>query len=197
MRKLLFNIAIVVACVVNANTDSITTSRGLARIAPHAVRVQTAGNMGMVALGPTWLYGKNHQWETSILLGYTPKQHNAKSLTTLTLKEDFTPWSIGKNKVKFQPLSAGTYLNIALGNDFWDKQPKRYPKGYYWFSTRLRPNFYLGERLRINNPVKPFAAASIFYEISTCDYYLIQGVKNHWVTPDKYLTLSLGLQLEW
>lgn len=40
-------------------------------------------------------------------------------------------------------------------------------------------------------------SVSLFYELSTCDYYFIQKVKNSYITPDKWLTLSFGIQIEW
>ncbi|MBR5102115.1 MAG: hypothetical protein IK092_03220 [Muribaculaceae bacterium] len=201
MKRLIISITFVVACITvwgyHENDSTAIHHDFIEEITPHAARLQIAGNMGMVSAGPTWQYGKNKQWETSLLFGYTPKRHNSKSLKTITIKEDFTPWTIGRKKLRFQPLSTGLYVNVALGGDFWVSQPHRYPKGYYWFSTRLRPNFFLGERVKIDHPFGRLTSASFFYEFSICDFYFIQGVKNDWVTFDKYLALSLGVQIEW
>ena len=171
---------------------------------PKGVKLQFAGNMGMFSLGPTWIYGKNRQWETSLLFGFIPKHSSDKVRLTFTLKEDFVPWSIKLPRslswIEFKPLATGIYLNSVLSNEFWTSLPKKYPNGYYWFATRLRPNIYLGERLEFNIPESRRQLAKsicVFYEISTCDYYFVQRIHNKHFSPEKFLTLSFGLQFEW
>lgn len=171
---------------------------------PKGSKLQFAGNMGMLSTGPVWIYGKNRQWETSLLFGFIPKHSSDKARMTFTIKEDFVPWSIRLPKrlscVEFKPLATGIYLNTVLSGEFWTNLPKKYPNGYYWFATRLRPNIYLGERLEITIPERRrfFAKSmSVFYEISTCDYYFIQKLHNKHFAPEKFLTLSFGLQIEW
>jgi hypothetical protein len=169
---------------------------------PKGGKLQYAGNMGMFSLGPTWIYGHSRQWESSLLFGIIPRHAGGHSKITMTIKEDYIPWTIHLKHygLDFQPLATGLYFNTVFSGHFWVKQPDRYPHGYYWFATRLRTNIYVGERLKINIPERRrfFAdSMSLFYEISTCDYYLIQRISNSYLTPDKYLTLSFGIQFEW
>ena len=159
--------------------------------------------MGLVSAGPSWIYGKRH-WETALMLGFVPKHQARRGMMTMTVKEDYIPWSIHVpvkgSIIDFQPLAAGIYFNTVFDHRFWNRQPSRYPKGYYWFSTRMRPNIYIGERIRLHIPKRQQrfgSAMSIFYEISACDFNIIQQVKNSYLSPDKYLTLSIGLQIEW
>ena len=124
------------------------------------------------------------------------------AVMTMTLKQDYIPWTVhvAGELVDFQPLAAGLYFNTAFSHKFWVHQPSRYPKGYYWFATRVRTNVYLGQRIRLNIPERKRwfgRSVSLFYELSTCDYYFIQKVKNSYITPDKWLTLSFGIQIEW
>lgn len=51
-----------------------------------------------------------------------------------------------KSDWSFEPLQCGLYLNTVFGHNFWTKQPTKYDSGYYPFSTRLRPNVFVGER---------------------------------------------------
>lgn len=172
------------------------------RLIPSGTRLQFAGNMGLLSGGVTWIYGRRH-WETSLLFGFVPKHSAKHAMATMTLKQDYIPWTVRLGRwpwLQFQPLAAGVYLNTVFSHKFWVHQPSRYPRGYYWFATRLRPNIYIGERLRLALPSgkRQFArAVSIFYEISTCDYAAIQRLHNSYITPDKWLTLSLGIQFEW
>lgn len=171
------------------------------RLIPQYGKVQFAGNMGLLSFGFGWDYGKNSQWETDILLGLVPHYSSKKAKMTFTLKENFTPWALplGKTPLLLEPLSCGLYLNTIFSDQFWRKQPDRYPDGYYEFSTRVRIHIFVGQRIRLDIPAeKRFFAEdiSLFYEISTCDMLLISAATNRYLKPKDYLSLSLGVKLQ-
>ena len=150
------------------------------RLIPSYTKVQYAGNMGLISIGGGWSYGRNRQWETDLLLGFLPKYDSDAAKATLTLKQNFMPWKWHLSEsFHIEPLACGLYINTVLHNDFWVRQPDRYPKGYYWFSTRIRTNIYIGQRITFKIPQhKRLFAKSVtaFYEISTCDYYILSHV---------------------
>ena len=109
---------------------------------PTQLILQTCGNMGLFSVGVGWDYGKRGQWETQLLFGYIPKYSSHSAKMTITLKENYIPWSINLKKGwSFEPLECGLYFNTVIGQDFWTKQPTKYQSGYYPFSTRIRPNW--------------------------------------------------------
>lgn len=165
---------------------------------PKYFKTQFAGGMGMFSFGTGWEYGKNDQWETDLLFGFIPKHSSKHARATMTLKQNFTPWNLPiKNGFSFQPLSTGIYLNTVFGGEFWSKNPDKYPKGYYWFSTRFRIHAFIGQRFRYNIPERHrhfCSSITAFYELSTCDLYVIQAVRNSYLRPGDYLRLSFGLK---
>ena len=165
---------------------------------PKYFKTQFAGGMGLFSFGTGWEYGRNDQWETDLLIGFIPKHSSKHAKATLTLKQNFTPWNLPiKNGFSFQPLSTGIYLNTVFGGEFWSKNPDKYPKGYYWFSTRFRIHAFVGQRFRYNIPERHrhfCSSITAFYELSTCDLYVIQAVKNSYLRPRDYLRLSFGLK---
>lgn len=170
------------------------------RLIPTHSKIQFAGNMGVVSLGTGWDYGKQNQWETDLMIGFVPKFSSDKAKVTLTLKENYMPWSVPLNKrFSFEPLSCGLYVNTVFGGDFWVKEPERYPKGYYGFSTKIRFHLYLGQRITYQiAPKHRVTAKSItfYYEVSTCDLYLISAFTNKYLKPYDFLSLSLGVKLQ-
>ena len=75
-----------------------------------------------------------------------------------------------------------------------------FPKGYYGFSSKVRIHIYMGQRLTYDiDPQRRFLAKSVtfFYEISTCDLYLVSAVQNSYLRPRDYLSLSFGLKFQW
>ena len=76
--------------------------------------------MGLLSFGTGWDYGKRNQWETDLLLGFIPKYSSKKAKVTMTLKQNYMPWSINLGKgFSTEPLSCGLYLNTVFGNQFW------------------------------------------------------------------------------
>lgn len=168
------------------------------KLIPSYTKIQFAGGMGLVSVGTGWEYGKNRQWETDLLLGIIPKHSSKRTKVTLTLKQNFTPWRVPlRGRFALEPLSTGLYLNTVFGGEFWMKNPDRYPQGYYWFSTRLRIHIFVGQRIRFDIPEGRrwfLSAITAFYELSTCDLYVIQAVRNSYMKADDVLRLSFGLK---
>lgn len=175
--------------------------RNWERIIPTHSKIQYAGNMGLLSFGTGWDYGKRNQWETDVLLGFIPKYSSKKAKVTMTLKQNYMPWSINIGKgFSTEPLACGLYVNTVFGNQFWVNEPERYPKGYYGFSSKVRFHVFMGQRLTYDiDPQRRFMAKSVtfFYEISTCDLYVISAVNNSYLRPRDYLSLSFGLKFQW
>jgi hypothetical protein len=72
--------------------------RNWERIIPTHSKIQYAGNMGLLSFGTGWDYGKRNQWETDVLLGFIPKYSSKKAKVTMTLKQNYMPWSINIGK---------------------------------------------------------------------------------------------------
>lgn len=163
--------------------------------------IQMYGNMGLFSLGIGWDYGKHRQWETELLVGYIPKYDSRVGKVTMTLKQNYIPWSraIGKNW-NFEPLECGIYLNTVFGHDFWTKQPTKYESGYYPFSTRVRPNIFLGERFTKDIPSnkrKRIRSFTLFYEMSTNDIYFMRFYRNGNAGFWDVFGLSFGIKVQY
>ena len=166
---------------------------------PTYTKLQYAGGMGLINAGFGWSYGKNNQWETDILFGIIPKYSSDNAKMTFTLKQNYIPWKIELNETfTFEPLECGLYFNTVFSDEFWTSEPDRYPKGYYGFSTRFRTHLSVGQRIRFNIPDKKrifSRSITAFYEISTCDFYVVSAFTNH-LSPEDYLRLSFGLKFD-
>jgi len=175
---------------------------------PRYSKIQFAGSMGMFSFGGGWNYGKTH-WETDLLFGFVPKQttnvhddlslRELKTMPTITLKQNYIPWSIPLSEnIIFEPLTCGLYFNTLLNGKFWTKQPAKYPDGYYFFSTRIRTLICAGERItfKLNHKYKHNKSITLFYEVSSCDIYMLCAVQNKVLKPKDYLSLSLGVKLQ-
>lgn len=167
---------------------------------PKQMVLQYAGNMGILSGGIGWNYGKHKQWETQFLLGFINRFESHRPKMTVTLKQNYIPWRVdlGKNWI-LEPLECGIYFNSILGEEFWNKQPKKYPKRYYWFSTKIRPNIFLGQRITKKIPHdnrKFIKSCTFFYELSSPEIYLIEWYCNSYLKFTDVFSLSLGIKVQ-
>lgn len=168
---------------------------------PTHTKLQFAGNMGLLSVGTGWDYGRRNQWETDLLIGFIPKFSSDRAKITFTVKQNYIPWSLQIKESRFsaEPLTCGIYLNTVFGDEFWVNEPDRYPKGYYGFSSKIRIHAFLGQRVTYDiDPKHRFTAKAItlFYELSTCDLYIVSAFNNHYLRPRDYLSLSFGVKLQ-
>lgn len=165
---------------------------------PKQATIHFAGGIGFLSAGVGWHYGKRHQWETDLLVGFVPKYNSGEAKVTLTLKERFEPWNIRLcNRWSIEPLTTGIFFNTIFGEDFWAHQPERYPKKYYGFPTKLRTHLFIGQRFSYNIPKRHrrySKGVSAYYELSTNDFYLLSALSNRRIRPSDVLTLSFGLR---
>ena len=97
---------------------------------PTHTKIQYAGGMGLLSWGIGWDYGKRGQWETDLLLGFIPRYSSRHFKMTMTLKQNFIPWSVYLGKdFSLEPLTCGLYFNTVFSDDFWTEEPDRYPHG--------------------------------------------------------------------
>lgn len=167
---------------------------------PTQTVLQTCGNMGLFSFGVGWDYGKHRQWETQLLFGYIPKYDSNSAKMTMTLKQNYIPWSVPMGHGwGFEPLECGLYFNTVFGSDFWTKQPSKYGSGYYPFSTRIRPNIFVGERFTVDVPEnrrKFVKSVTFFYELSTNDIYFMRFYRNGSAGFWDVFGLSLGIKTQ-
>lgn len=164
---------------------------------PDYTKIHYAGSMGMFAIGGGWVYGKAH-WESDVLFGFIPVSEERPTLFTATVKQNYFPWKISiNNALVLEPLSTGLYVCTLLNDPkLWAKSPHRYPRDYYWHSNRFRLNIFIGQRYTWKPGMKNLPTAiSFFYELSTCDLYLIKVISGSYLQPKDYLSLSLGVRI--
>lgn len=170
------------------------------RMVPRYIKVQYAGTIGFLSVGTGWDYGKNRQWETDVMLGYIPKYSTRRGKVSFTLKQNFIPWNscIGNKRLtQFQPLRCGLFFNTVYGEEFWTREPSRYPSGYYNFSTRIRTGLFIGQSISrtVNGSRnRSYKRVSLYYELVSSDIYIISYFTNRYLKLQDILSLSIGIK---
>ena len=177
--------------------------RDWARLAPNQHTLQFAGSIGMFSIGTGWHYGRHNQLETELLFGYLPNCNGSEHHYTFTVKQRYIPWrlplSARSKRWELEPLTCGGFANTIFGEGFWRHEPSKYTKGYYGFNTKLRYNLFIGQRIKYNIPRRHRhfnKSITAYYELSTCDLYVVSAVPNSRVGLTDILSLAFGLKME-
>lgn len=174
-------------------------TRAWQKLIPSYQKLQFAGSMGLVSVGFGWDYGRHNFCETDLLVGFVPKFYDDRAKITLTLKQNFMPWTlrIRDSKWSVEPLACGIYLNTILDRRFWIKEPERYPHGYYRFSSRIRIHLFAGQRFSLDLSRRhPNKSVTFFYELSSCDLYIVSRFTNRYLGFTDMVKLSFGVKLQ-
>ncbi len=152
----------------------------------------------MFSAGIGWEYGRRGQWATDLFAGFIPASAIGRTYPTTTAKQSYTPWSIRccRERLSVEPLTCGMYINSVIADEFWLREPSRYPKGYYGFSTKLRAHLFVGQSYRFHlRGGGVLRDISLFWEMNTCDLYLISRITNRYMDFGDYVGLSVGIGL--
>lgn len=166
---------------------------------PTHVKVQYAGGMGFMSFGCGWDYGRKCRWETDILVGFLPKAYSDKFHMTFTIKQNYIPWSIRCcDRFAVEPFSCGIYLNFISGENFWVREPDRYPGDhYYGFTSRSRIHLYAGQRftyyLKKDGLLRNI---TLFYELSANDLNIIAKCGNKSLKISDIVYFSAGIKFQ-
>lgn len=173
---------------------------GWERIIPTHLKLQYAGGMGFLSTGVGWDYGQRGEWETDFMVGFLPACYSDELRATFTLRQNYIPWSVRVGKrLDLEPLACALFLNLISGNEFWNREPGRYPhgeKGYYKFSSRTRVNLALGQRITLQTPrAGAIRSLSLYYEFGINDLMLISKINNRSLALSDVFHFSLGARM--
>ncbi|RYZ32660.1 MAG: hypothetical protein EOP49_37195, partial [Sphingobacteriales bacterium] len=129
------------------DSHSANTSRPI--LYPDHLVSQFAGNIGMFSAGVGYSYARD-KVQTEFLYGFVPAFRSHTSIHILTAKTSFVSRSRIINKTySWVPVRAGAGISYSVGRQFFTQLPKRYPSGYYWFSTSFRLTPFVGSSFQI------------------------------------------------
>lgn len=172
---------------------------GWERIIPTHVKVQYAGGMGFMSAGVGWDYGRKCRWETDVMAGFLPKAYSDRTHATFTMRQNYIPWSIGlSDRIALEPLTCGVYLNIISGEDYWVREPEKYPNEiYYGFTSRLRTYLYVGQRVTyLLNGDSAVRGITLYYELAANDLDIIAKCGNRSLALSDMFYFSFGVKLQ-
>lgn len=153
------------------------------KLIPKSVLSQYAGSIGFLSVGAGYELFKNDRGSLDLMYGFVPKGKGGR-LHIGTVKFAYRPFEVKLNDwAKLYPVNPGAFISYHFGPRFdfqWDKDT--YEKGYYWWSTALRPHISLGTEVKIDTrklaPSLKIKSLSVYSEFNTNELYLVSYYQN-------------------
>ena len=165
------------------------------QLLPEHFTAQFAGSIGLFAAGAGYT-SANKSWESDLLLGYVPESIAGVSIWTAALKGYWLPLQLQvSDKVAFSPLSSGLMLTYTFGDNYFIRNPDRYPKGYYTFSTAMHLYLQLGNQWYFSPHPNKKRQFRFYYEVNSSAEEIISFIQNpKALSPLDIFHLSLGIR---
>lgn len=182
-----------------ASAQHVEVSAATARkwYAPDAVTLQFAGNIGMLAVAPSYSFAKD-KLNAELFYGYIPKFDAEEALHLLTLKGIYKPFRkvALKENLSLTPLRFGLGLSYYFRSQFSTNWSSAYPSNdYYWWTSSLRLTGSLGPALNYSLPAsKSFSELGLYGELNTYDLIVTSAVKDKTLTAWDIISFSIGLR---
>lgn len=161
---------------------------------PDQAVLQLAGSIGLLSAGPGWGF-LDDGVEAGLLLGWAPPAVAGEDFVTVTLKGQWHPFRLRLRGWTLRPLTVGLQLSYTFGDAYFVKLPARYPDGYYWFDTALRPALLLGGGAGRPVPSLGLRLVEGYVELVATDYRLVHFLRNPATVETGLFSLALGAKV--
>ncbi len=160
---------------------------------PDHAALQLAGSIGLLSAGPGWGFLRDGV-DAELLLGWAPPAVAGEDFLTVTLKGQWHPFRPAWRGWTLRPLTVGLLLSYTFGDAYFVGLPDRYPDGYYWFKTALRPALLLGAGA--GRPVPALGLRLQGYaELVATDYRLLHFLQSPATAGTGLFSLALGVRV--
>jgi hypothetical protein len=161
---------------------------------PDHATLQLAGSIGLLSVGPGWSFFEDGL-EAGLLLGWAPPAVAGEDFVTVSLKGQWHPFRLDWREWTFRPLTVGMLLSYTFGDAYFVGLPDRYPDGYYWFKTGLRPALLLGGSAGRPVPALGVRRLEGYFELVATDYRLLHFLRSPATVRTGLFSLALGAKL--
>lgn len=163
---------------------------------PDAAVVQYAGNMGMLAAGPSYDLAKG-KLQIDALYGYVPKFQGTKVGHIITLKPSYKPFELSLNEnYTVTPLQFGLGISYHFGSQYSVFWAEPIPEKYYWWSTSLRLLGYAGASVNRKITGSFVKDVGAYAELGTYELLVTAWYKDDKLRVWDILSASVGVRVK-
>ncbi len=170
-----------------------TADSSMARFNKPELRLQYAGNLGLMSVGVGKEFTKP-KVSMGISYGYLPESVNGAEIHTFASKTTFYLY-----KTMIQGISINPYIGAAITYSIATNTYMEYPKQFstnYHIPNAIHLNPLLGVRLGYNTKQEKSKKVFLFAELGTVDYLVFYAARNRNLHPGDIVNLSFGFAVQ-
>jgi hypothetical protein len=192
MVKNLIVLQCLFSTIVFAQVDSTESKISRKWYLPDGATVQYAGGFGMLSAGV--IYQPTSRIETAITMGYTPPAYGKVWTTNFFGSYTFIKYQPCE-RISFNLLKAGAFVNLNFGKNIYLNWPDRYGDYYYWWNSSMRFGPFLDTELKYS-PSKGPVNYVFSLQCNTNDLYLASYFPNYRTLEfHEILVLGFGVKI--
>lgn len=166
----------------------------MTKIAPEHVKVQFAGNIGVLSVGTGYSF-LSDKIQSDIFYGYAPARITGYDIHTLSLKNSFRLTQFSLSYHWAMTLSGGFGINYAITNNTFLFLPKQYPDEYYAPNAIHFAPFVSSNFIYKNDKNKMLDNFDVYFELGTLDQYIWYYFKERAFSFADIWNLAIGVRI--
>jgi hypothetical protein len=191
--KKIFSVSVILLFFIKLYAQEPNLVKDKSWYVPDYVKVQFAGNIGLVAVGAGYqLFNK--VLYTELLYGFVPESvSKSDEIHLITIKNTFPVFrkELGKN-FTISPI-AGFATTYEIGTNSFTTLPSIYPEGYYVpnaFHFTLFGGAMVHKDFKDSKMIK---GADFYFEVGTVETYLWYVITSKEVSTSDVFSTSIGI----
>jgi hypothetical protein len=191
--KKIFSVSVILLFFIKSYAQEPNLVKDKSWYVPDYVKVQFAGNIGLVAVGAGYqLFNK--VLYTELLYGFVPESvSKSDEIHLITIKNTFPVFrkELGKN-FTISPI-AGFATTYEIGTNSFTTLPSIYPEGYYVpnaFHFTLFGGAMVHKDFKDSKMIK---GADFYFEVGTVETYLWYVITSKEVSTSDVFSTSIGI----
>jgi hypothetical protein len=191
--KNIFSVSVILLFFIKSYAQEPNLVKDKSWYVPDYVKVQFAGNIGLVAVGAGYqLFNK--VLYTELLYGFVPESvSKSDEIHLITIKNTFPVFrkELGKN-FTISPI-AGFATTYEIGTNSFTTLPSIYPEGYYVpnaFHFTLFGGAMVHKDFKDSKMIK---GADFYFEVGTVETYLWYVITSKEVSTSDVFSTSIGI----
>lgn len=164
------------------------------KIAPDHIKVQFAGNIGVLSVGSGYSFFSD-KIQSDIFYGYAPAKIVGYDIHTFSIKNSFRLVEFPLNYHWGMSFSTGFAINYAITNNTFLFLPKQYPDKYYGANAIHFAPFVSSNFIYKNDKNKIINNLNVYVELGTLDQYIWYYIKERAFGFRDIWNLAIGVRV--
>lgn len=171
---------------------SSAQNNALKAIVPDHVRLQYAGNMGVLSAGVGYNF-VNDRLQVSLMDGFVPASIAGNNINTIALKSSYDVVQLQLARKTLAPYAGLATMFETSGNGVYKSLPARYIDRKYYQMSAFHVAVFVGGKLALPVGTRQDQKLELYAETGTLDSYIYYYCRNEILNFTDMFSMAVGI----